>query len=47
MTVLYVREQGAVVRREVEELRVTLEDKILTRVPIREVEQVVLCGMSN
>lgn len=44
MTVLYVREQGAVVRREAEEVRVTLDEKVLTRLPVREVEQLVLCG---
>jgi CRISPR-associated protein Cas1 len=44
MTVLYVREQGAVVRRDAEELRVTREDRVMQRLPLREVEQVVLCG---
>jgi CRISPR-associated protein Cas1 len=62
MTVLYVREQGAVVRREAEQIKVTLpdekaqhdkkmqheekarRDKVLTTAPVREVEQVVLCG---
>jgi CRISPR-associated protein Cas1 len=44
MTVLYVREQGAVVRRDAEEVRVTLDEKVLTRLPVREVEQLVLCG---
>lgn len=44
MTVLYVQEQGALVRREGEEVRVTLEKQVLARLPVREVEQVVLCG---
>jgi len=44
MTVLYVREQGAVVRRMAEELRVTLDERVLARTPVREVEQVVLLG---
>jgi CRISP-associated protein Cas1 len=44
MTVLYVQEQGAVVRRQGEEVRVTLDGRILARVPVREAEQVVLCG---
>jgi CRISPR-associated protein Cas1 len=44
MTILYVQEQGAVVRRDGEEVRVTMEDKVLTRAPVREVEQVVVCG---
>lgn len=44
MTILYVQEQGAVVRRDGEEVRVTMADKVLTRAPVREVEQVVVCG---
>lgn len=44
MTILYVQEQGAVVRRDGEEVRVTMDDKVLTRAPVREVEQVVVCG---
>lgn len=44
MTVLYVREQGATVRREQEEVRVTLNGKELASSPVRDVEQVVLCG---
>jgi CRISPR-associated protein Cas1 len=44
MTVLYVQEQGAVVRRDGEEVRVTMDEKVLTRAPVREVEQVVVCG---
>jgi CRISPR-associated protein Cas1 len=44
MTILYVQEQGSVVRREGEEVRVTLDEKVVTRLPIRETEQVVLCG---
>jgi CRISPR-associated protein Cas1 len=44
MTVLYVQEQGALVRREGEEVRVTREKQVLSRLPVREVEQVVLCG---
>lgn len=44
MTVLYVQEQGALVRREGEEVRVTLDKQVLARLPVREVEQVVLCG---
>lgn len=44
MTILYVQEQGALVRREGEEVRVTLEKQVLARLPVREVEQVVLCG---
>jgi len=44
MTILYIQEQGAVVRRDGEEVRVTMDDKVLTRAPVREVEQVVVCG---
>lgn len=44
MTILYIQEQGAVVRREGEEVRVTLGEKVLTHLPIRAVEQVVVCG---
>ncbi len=44
MTILYIQEQGAVVRREGEEVRVTLNDRVVTRLPVREVEQVVVCG---
>lgn len=44
MTILYVQEQGAVVRREGEEVRVTLDTKVLARLPVREAEQVVVCG---
>lgn len=50
MTVLYVKEQGAVVRRDVEQIRVTLQEgpqpkaKRLADLPVREVEQVVLYG---
>jgi len=44
MTILYVQEQGALVRREGEEVRVTLDKQVLARLPVREVEQVVLCG---
>jgi CRISPR-associated protein Cas1 len=45
-----VQEQGAVVRRDVEQVKVTLHDKetrtdkVLATAPVREVEQVVLCG---
>lgn len=50
MTILYVREQGAVVRRDVEQIQVTITDKVARRTkvlqgtPVREVEQVVLYG---
>ncbi len=44
MTILYVQEQGALVRRDGEEVRVTLDKQVLARLPVREVEQVVLCG---
>lgn len=59
MTVLYVQEQGAVVGREVEQIKVTLPakaadkrakaadkpvGKVLKRVSVRELEQVVLYG---
>lgn len=44
MTILYVQEQGAVMRRNGEEIRVTQAEKVLARAPVREVEQVVLCG---
>ena len=50
MTVLYVKEQGAVVRRDVEQIRVTVREgsqprsKVLAELPVREVEQVVLYG---
>jgi CRISPR-associated protein Cas1 len=55
MTVLYVQEQGAVVGREVEQIKVTLPSKakdkqtqrtsqLLKKVSIRELEQVVLYG---
>jgi len=44
VTVLYVQQQGALVRREGEEVRVTLDKQVLARLPVREVEQVVLCG---
>lgn len=50
MTVLYVKEQGAVVRRDVEQIRVTRKEgeqprsTVLAELPVREVEQVVLYG---
>ncbi len=50
MTVLYVKEQGAVVRRDVEQIRVTRKEgkqprvRVLAELPVREVEQVVLYG---
>ena len=50
MTVLYVREQGAVVRRDVEQIRVTLREKSTRRmrqleaISVRELEQLVLYG---
>lgn len=50
MTVLYVKEQGAVVRRDVEQIRVTRKKEnqpkaeLLADLPVREVEQVVLYG---
>ncbi len=50
MTVLYVKEQGAVVRREVEQIKVTRPkerqrpDAVLANIAVRELEQVVLCG---
>lgn len=50
MTILYIREQGAVVRRDGERVVVTKQQgrsrqvKRLAQLPIREVEQVVLYG---
>lgn len=49
MTVLYVREQGAVVRRDVEQIKVTRprerqQEAVLANIGVRELEQVVLCG---
>lgn len=50
MTVLYIREQGAMVRREVEQIRVTKNKEggrqvtTLQEISIRELEQVVLYG---
>jgi CRISP-associated protein Cas1 len=50
VTVLYVREQGAVVRRDGEQVRVTFEDKVARRrkvlqtLPIRELEQLAVYG---
>ncbi|MEZ4726057.1 MAG: CRISPR-associated endonuclease Cas1 [Caldilineaceae bacterium] len=50
MTVLYIREQGAMVRREVEQIRVTKSKEggrqvtTLQEISIRELEQVVLYG---
>lgn len=50
MTVLHIREQGAVVRRDVEQIRVTQKDKetqkqqLLAQSPVRELTQLVLYG---
>lgn len=50
MTVLHVREQGAVVRRDVEQIRVTQKDKetrkqrLLAQAPVRELTQLVIYG---
>ncbi|MCB9139683.1 MAG: CRISPR-associated endonuclease Cas1 [Caldilineaceae bacterium] len=50
MTILHVREPGAVVRRDAERLRVTLKDpttrhqRELHAIPVRDVEQVMLYG---
>jgi len=50
MTVLYIREQGAQVRHQAEQIEVVLRDKEsrkstkLTQMPIREIEQVVVYG---
>lgn len=50
MTVLHVREQGAVVRRAVEQIRVTRPNKetrkheLLTQTPVRELAQLVVYG---
>ncbi|MEZ4864390.1 MAG: CRISPR-associated endonuclease Cas1 [Caldilineaceae bacterium] len=50
MTVLHVREQGAVVRRAVEQIRVTQKDKetrkqqLLAQAPVRELTQLVIYG---
>ena len=50
MTVLYVKDQGAVVRREIEQIKVTRPkdrqrpDAVLANISVRELEQVVLCG---
>jgi CRISPR-associated protein Cas1 len=50
MTILYVQEQGAVVRRNVEQIRVThrrprqRQEQLLKSISVRELEQVVLSG---
>ncbi len=50
MTVLYVRQQGAVVRREIEQIRVTYKDpetrkqQGLVEAPVREIEQIIVYG---
>jgi CRISP-associated protein Cas1 len=50
MTILYVQEQGAVVRRDVEQIRVThrrprqRQEQLLKSISVRDLEQVVLCG---
>lgn len=50
MTVLYVKDQGAVVRRDVEQIRVTRpkdrqrQEALLAKISVRELEQVVLWG---
>ena len=50
MTVLHIREQGAVVRREAELIRVTLrptqtqQAKVLAQSPVHELEQLVIYG---
>lgn len=50
MTILHVREQGAVVRRDAEQIKVTTpqtkekRSQVLASTPVREVEQVILYG---
>jgi CRISP-associated protein Cas1 len=50
MTILHIREQGAVVRRDVEQIKVTMpkskerRSQVLSAVPVREVEQVIVYG---
>lgn len=44
MTVVYVREQGAVVRKDGEQLRVTQGKQALFEIPIATLEQLVLVG---
>ncbi len=44
MTVVYVREQGAVVRKEGGQLRVTMDNRELLTVPLANLEQFVLMG---
>ncbi len=50
MTVLHVREQGAVVRRHVEQIRVTQQQKetrkqhLLAQAPVRDLQQIVVYG---
>ncbi|GAB4520264.1 MAG: CRISPR-associated endonuclease Cas1 [Anaerolineae bacterium] len=44
MTVLYVQQQGAVVRRHAEQIQVIHKQQVLSSLSVREVEQVVLYG---
>ena len=50
MTVLHIREQGAVVRRHVEQIRVTQQQKetrkqqLLAQAPVRDLQQIVVYG---
>lgn len=44
MSVVYVREQGAVLRKESELIRVTLKDRTLLQIPLSDLEQVILMG---
>jgi len=44
MATLYVTQQGAVVSKTSERLKVTLDEEVLSEIPIRQVSQVVICG---
>lgn len=50
MTILHIREQGAVVRRDVEQIKVTTpktkerQSQVISAVPVRELEQVIIYG---
>ncbi len=44
MTVVYVRENSAVVRKDGEQLKVTQGEKILFKIPLANLEQVIMMG---
>jgi CRISPR-associated protein Cas1 len=44
MSVIYVREQGATIRKQGEQLRVTLNNRELFIIPLANLEQVILLG---